>query len=67
LGELSPPQPPRGDGTSQGGISTRLPPVSYVTSYDILFLHTVSCPYSTATRHKMVASLSLWRACELSN
>jgi len=32
-----------------------LPPVSYVTGYDVLFLHTVSCPYSTATRYEMVA------------
>jgi len=30
-------------------------PVSYVTGYDILYLHAVSCPYSTATRYELVA------------
>jgi len=32
-----------------------LPPASYVSSYDILFLHTVSFSYSTATRYEMMA------------
>jgi len=32
-----------------------LRPVSYITGYDILYLHTVSCPYSTATRYELVA------------
>jgi len=34
----------------QGGQFAPLPPVSYITGYDVLYLHTVSCPYSTATR-----------------
>jgi len=34
----------------QGGQFAHLPPAICVTGYDILFLHTVSCPYSTATR-----------------
>jgi len=38
-----------------GGHFAPLPPVSYVTGYDMLFLHAVSCPYSTATRYEMVA------------
>jgi len=38
-----------------GGQFARLSPVSYATGYDILYLHTVSCPYSTATRYQLVA------------
>jgi len=40
-----------------GGIGncTPLPPISYITGYDILFLRTVSCPYSTATRYEILA------------
>jgi len=30
-------------------------PPSVVTGCDILFQHTVSCPYSTATRYELVA------------
>jgi len=30
-------------------------PVSYAIGYDILYLHAVSCPYSTATRYELVA------------
>jgi len=30
-------------------------PVSYATGYDMLYLHTVSCPYSTATRYELMA------------
>jgi len=37
----------------QGGQFAPLPLVSYVKGYDILFLHTVSCPYSPATRYKV--------------
>jgi len=33
-----------------GGHFASLPPVSYFTGYDIMFLHTVSCPCSAATR-----------------
>ena len=39
----------------QGGLFAPLPAVSYVTGYDILFLHAVNCPYSTATRYEMAA------------
>jgi len=38
-----------------GGHFAPLPPISYVTGYDILFLHTGSFPYSTAKRYEMVA------------
>jgi len=30
-------------------------PVSCATGYDILYLHIVSCHYSTATRYELVA------------
>jgi len=33
----------------------RMFPVSYASGYDILYLHTVSCPYSSATRYELVA------------
>jgi len=39
----------------QGGEFAPLSPVSYAAGYDILYLHTVSCPNSTATRHELVA------------
>jgi len=38
-----------------GGQFTPLPSVSYTTCYDILYLHAVSYPYSTATRYELVA------------
>jgi len=28
-----------------------LPPVNYVTDYGMLFLDTINCPYSTASRY----------------
>jgi len=40
----------------QWGQIAPLPPASYVTGYDISYLHTVTCPYnSTATIHELVA------------
>ena len=30
--------------------------------YDILYLHIVSCPYSTATRYELMVSLCLWQS-----
>ena len=39
----------------QGGNFAPLLSVIYVTAYDTLFLHAVSCPYSSATRYEMVA------------
>jgi len=38
-----------------GGQLAPLSPVSYATGCDILYLHAVSCPYSTATRYELVA------------
>jgi len=38
-----------------GGKFAPLTPVSYVTGCDILYLHTVSCPNSPATRYELVA------------
>jgi len=38
-----------------GGQFAPLPPVSYATGYDMLYLHAVSYPYSTATRYELVA------------
>ena len=39
----------------QTGHIATLSSVSYVTRYAILYLHAVSCPYSTATRYELVA------------
>jgi len=38
-----------------GGIFALLLPVSYATGCDIIYLHAVSYPYSTATRCELVA------------
>jgi len=38
-----------------GGNSPFCPQSLNVSGYDILYLHTVSCPYSTATRYELVA------------
>jgi len=38
-----------------GGQFALVSPVSYATGYDILYLHTLSCSYSTATRYELVA------------
>jgi len=38
-----------------GGDLLFFPLVSYSTGYNILYLHTVSCPYTTATRKELVA------------
>jgi len=38
-----------------GGQFVPLSPVSYATGYDMLYLHTARCPYSTATRYELVA------------
>ena len=40
---------------SLGGQFAPLPLVNYITVYDILYLHGVNCPNSTATRYEMVA------------
>jgi len=49
-----------------GGQFAPLPPVSYATGYDILYLHAVSYPYSIATRYSWWCSLLYGRSCKLS-
>jgi len=38
-----------------GWLFVPLSPISYVTGCEILYLHAVSYPYSTATRYELVA------------
>jgi len=40
-----------------GGTICSSAPIRYATGYNILYFHTVSCPYSTAIRYELVAWL----------